>query len=463
MKLIYTITNGRIECGEYSSDLNFALIFEEDGVINIETFITDQNFYAKTEKIRQYHKITGVTEKGYDIVCYQLFCNSYNYQNQKAKFTCNYKITLTNNKDEEKYKEDNSPIEKSVFFIELDGLKTKFADFTRIEKHRRSEKIDDFLATTFDHTNFGFLFNHPDIIGNYYSVELIENPENKNIIVDLRKKKGYCEITNIVYENMKKEFLSLLSFINGANVRIRKELKGYYYTNKGNNNFDSQDVTIFSFKNQRNLNCNDYFPINEHHSYSSEIFSKMFFQGFDKFYHLNKDLDFLSLIFSLNSTNTNDINERYFILITALERICSNFKKISNNSTELIDGEIYKNKVKPRFKELLNTLKKEINIKKKSAWDIYSSKIGDLNRRNNKDTKQKIYEFFEYSKITLNESVINLVENERNSAVHEGKIGESDEEEIKNYLKLDHILRDCIANLLEYNGKRNRKYDYTKE
>jgi hypothetical protein len=463
MKIIYTILNGKIECEEHSSDIDFGLVFEQDGVINIETYITDKSFFEKTEKSNNYYKIIGITEKGYDIICSHLFCNSYSYENCKGKFTCNSKITVIDNKEPEKYKEDDQPLDKSIFFAELEGLNTKFANHTSIQKHRGTQKIDIFPGFTFDHTNISFMFNHPDIIGNYYSVVLIENPENNNIIIDFRNKEGYCRFSNFIYETMRNELLSFLSFINGASVRLRKELKGYYYSDKGNNIFDSQEVILYSFKQEKENNQNDYFPINDHHSYSSEIFSKMFLQGFDKFYQLNKLLDFQSLIFSLNNTNTNGLNERYYILITALERVCKNYTENSSNSKHLIDENIYQTMIKPRFKEFFNTLKKEVVIKDKSAWKIYSSKLGDLNRRNNKDTKQKIYSFLEYSNINLNKSVINLIEIERNDAVHEGIIGRNDEEEINNYLKLDHILRDCIANLIEYNGIRKRKFDYTKE
>jgi len=91
------------------------------------------------------------------------------------------------------------------------------------------------------------------------------------------------------------------------------------------------------------------------------------------------------------------------------------------------------------------------------------SKIGNLNKKNIIETTQKLYEFLNFAKIKINAQVNNLVENERDTAVHEGIIGSSDKEKIQNYLKLDHILRDVVLNLIEYKGKRNRKFDYELE
>lgn len=462
MNIAYTLTEGRIKCEEIISEIKFALIFESDGVITIDAFVSDKDFFEKT-KNSSYYSLEGLSEKGYNIECHDLFCSSYSNQNHKAKFNCNNKIVITDNRDTEGFKEEEEELIKDIFFIELDGLKTKFANYTYVDEYRSGAKVDKILNYNFDHTSCSFIFNHTEINDNYFSFSLIENPTNGNIIIDFRNQVGYSNVTEKVYELIKLEFLSLLSFINGSNVRIRKELKGYHYTDRGNNNFDSQEVSFYSFKKTNESNFNSYFPINEHHVYSNEIFLKMFTKCFDNFYHSNKTLDFESLIFSLNSTNSININERYFILITALEKICTNYaNNLEENSNQILDNEIYNLLIKPKFKELLDEIKNVVKFHNKTAWSIYSSKIGDLNRKNLKDTKQKIYEFLGFANIKINDEVTSLVEKERNHAVHEGVIGDNNIEEIYNYLKLDHLLRDCIANIIGYDGRRNRKYDYDK-
>jgi hypothetical protein len=186
--------------------------------------------------------------------------------------------------------------------------------------------------------------------------------------------------------------------------------------------------------------------------------------GFDKFYQINKKLDFSRLIFSLNATNDVGLDERFFILITALERISKNYTNNNNDeSTHLIDDDFFRGTLKP---ELINQIKKyknDISRFNKEAWSIINSKIGNLNRRHNSDTSQKLYEFLNYANINISNSVVNLIENERNLAVHEGIIGKDDTARIKNYWKLDHVLRDIILNLIEYKGIRKRKFEYEKE
>jgi hypothetical protein len=258
--------------------------------------------------------------------------------------------------------------------------------------------------------------------------------------------------------------VSFLSFINGNNIHVRKEFFGEFLTIKGaNKGYDSHSVKIYSFKNKVTAYHNDYLPINEHHSYTHQVFTKIFITGFDKFYQLNKKLDFSSLILSLNSANSVDLDEKYFILITALERISRNYGKYNpDKSSFLIDESYFNNIIKPEFYQLLKKHKSEIEKRYRTAFSIYSSKIGNLNKRNNLETTQKIYELLNYANIKISNSVMNMVEIERNKAVHEGIVGRDDKERVKNYWKLDHILRDIILNLIDYKGIRNRKYDYEK-
>jgi hypothetical protein len=89
--------------------------------------------------------------------------------------------------------------------------------------------------------------------------------------------------------------------------------------------------------------------------------------------------------------------------------------------------------------------------------------ISNLNI-NHTSTNKLLTNFLEYAKIPINKNIKNLIKSERNLAVHEGIVGKSHEEMFQNYLKLDHMLRDCILNLIEYFSHRHRRYMYaTKE
>ncbi len=340
-----------------------------------------------------------------------------------------------------------------------------FGNYTETEQYRKSGEVENPFNFEFDHTECSFLFEHPNFIGNHHKIRLIKNPENDNILIDFRNTAGYSNLTYKKYQILRNDLLHFLSFINGGQIKLRKELLGEVLTIKSTNNgFDAQTVIVYSFKRISVFYCNNYLQIDKHHSYTNEIFHNVFFHGFNKFYHLNKCFDFSELILSLNSTNDIGLDEGYFILITALERISKNYSKDNpNKSKYLIEDDFFKDNIKPELKNIFNRHKQEIVSSNKTAWNIFNSKIGNLNRRNNSETSQKLYELLNYANIKISKSVVKLVEKERNSAVHEGVIGLNDTEKIKNYWKLDHILRDIILNLIEYKGSRKRKYDYEKE
>jgi hypothetical protein len=464
MKHVYTITSGYLEIDNKQCNIPFALIFENEGVLFIESFLEKSDFYDSVKGLN-YYRLVGKTEKGYDIECEGLFFTQYQYKNQKIKFICENFIKLINNQDKGPKIENSIPVETPIYFAEIEGLKMHFADHTETEQYRNSGKVENLLNVEFDHTDCAFLFNHPDFNGNQHKIVFYKNTENENLLIDFRSPEGYSTLTYKKYLIIRNDLLQFLSFINGAQVKLRKELLGETLTIKSaNKGFDAQTVCIYSFKKELGFNCNDYLPIDNYHSHTNEIFHKAFLFGFDKFYHLNKQFDFNRLIFSLNATNDVGLDERFFILITALERLSKNYANNNpDESKHLIDDDFFKNTIKPELTNHIKKYKSDITNFKKGAWDVFNSKIGNLNRRNKSETSQKLYELLNYANITISDSVVNLVENERNEAVHEGIIGQDDTARIKNYWKLDHILRDIVLNLIEYKGIRKRKFEYEKE
>jgi hypothetical protein len=86
--------------------------------------------------------------------------------------------------------------------------------------------------------------------------------------------------------------------------------------------------------------------------------------------------------------------------------------------------------------------------------------LGSLNKSNKNETPQKLYEFLTYANISINSEVESLIETERNQAVHQGLIGNTDIERVKNYWKLDHILRDVTLNLIGYKQMKQYIFKY---
>ncbi len=96
MKHVYTIISGYVEFGDKQCNIPFALVFQNDGVLYIESFFEDANFYESVQGLN-YYRLIGKTEKGYDIECEGLFCVKYKSSNKKVNFICNKYIKLINN------------------------------------------------------------------------------------------------------------------------------------------------------------------------------------------------------------------------------------------------------------------------------------------------------------------------------------------------------------------------------
>jgi hypothetical protein len=457
MQLVYTLTSGQIKSQESNCEIPFALVFLDNGIYRVETFFKDEDFFDKNKN--SYFTIIGKTEKEYDIEIFGLSYTKYKYNSRKAELICHQHIKITDNRPNG-YDKTQEEIELGdlIWFVELEGMKMKFANHTTTEKYRNTGKIDKINIPEFDHTSCTFQINHPDILGNTFELTFLENPKNGNILIDFASHREHNPFYFKYYLKIRNELLSFLSFINGGTVFIRKELTGISFNEKA---LDSQIVYHYSRKKKNDFHCNDYIPINEHHSYSSPIFNNLFLFCFDSFFQLNKTLEFNSLIFSLNnSTQTAGLEERYFILITAFEKICSDYSKLkdSDNKT-LIAKDTFDKEIKQDLFDLLENKKSIIISENNSAFHTFKARIGGINK-NNDDIVQRMYEFLDYAKIPVNELVKSLVEKERHEAVHEGIIGNTDEERIKNYWKLDHILRDSILNLIGYKSMRNRKVPY---
>lgn len=457
----YTITKGEIKCGSFSCEIPFALVFDDNGVFYIETFLPNKQFYEQTKNIG-FYSLIGKTEKGYDIEISKLSFHRLKYANLKLELICYGSLKLSDNRKEQRELDNSNQYDYSIYVIEVEGLKMEFAHHTTIERFRNDGKVDDLLNFDFDHTSCAMTINFSEKEGNYYKLIFTKNPKTDNILIDFSKHVGYNRLTYKNYLLIKDSFLSFLSFLNGGHVTVRKEMTGWFITTSGSEYTNSQCVIIYSRKRETTKYLSNFIPANEHHSYSSSIVPHMFINCFDHYYRLNKQLDFISLVFSLNnSTETVGLEEKYFILITALEKLCSNYAKtIRQPKKTLIDKDTFINDIKPELEAVLEKFETVIKQDNLSAWAIFKSKIGNINKSNKAETSQKLYELFTYSRIPINNEVVSLIETERNQAVHEGVIGLTEHDRIKNYWKLDHILRDIILNLIDYRSYRNYTYKY---
>lgn len=456
MSLVYTITSGYLECQNEKVNIPFALVFLEKGVYRIEINLEDSTLYNKYEFNHTY-KLVGTTEKKHHIECINLFLTKHESYNSKIELKSEGYFKLTKPTEDEVPPEiEEKDRRERIWFVELENLKTSFANFTYIKRSKDFSDVDNiFTNNILDHTESIWVIDNLKDNGNYFRFRIIQKKNSENLLLDLRDDKGSCKLYYDEYLTIKKDLIPLLSFMNGGIVRIRKEYTGNYY-GQSNMGYHSHTEINYSFLNKYEDSYNDYLQINYHFTNSDRIFREIFTNCFNKFRQYNELLELDSLIFSLNvSTQTIGLKERYFILITALEKIAKKYSESNNLETNyFINNDFFEKDLKPKLLESISSLKNT----DKANWNRMNSILSNLNI--NKSSTKGLFDFLLFAKIPLSVSVKKLIKKERNLAVHEGNIGNTSDEMWKNYLKLDHILRDIILNLIGYFGTRNRKGFY---
>jgi hypothetical protein len=450
----YTITKGEISTDNKHCNIPFALIFEENGLYFLDTFL-EKDFFEDSDFSKSFD-LKGTTEKGFEIEVKNLTFTLYQNNNFKAKFICRNFIKLTEPEIFPEDEEENE--EETILFLEIEGFHTKFAHYTEIKKYRFQTEVDKHNNFSFDHTSCALHIQIEGFRENYFHLNFNKSKKNDNILIDFTQRNGYGLLTFKHYESFKKQLIGFLSLLNGGNVSIRKELTGNSYKPDGS---DAQIVYIYSFSKISNSNTSGYVPINEYHSESSLIFGKVFLNCFNNFYHNDKIFDLLATIASINSSySTSGIKQAYSILITALEKFCSNHQKSIGNFEEThIDNELWNSTLKASIFNVLDENKRIIDAENITAYSIFKSKLGQLNRRQN-STVQKMFDLLQFGSIPINDNVESLINEERHNAVHNGEFGADYREMYINYQKLDHILRDLILNIINYRGIRKSICEY---
>jgi hypothetical protein len=411
MSLVYTIKSGYLECQEEKLDIPFALVFLENGIYRIEILLPNNDFYNKY-KFNYYYKLFGVTEKNYAIECTGLELTSHDGGTNKVIFICDNYIKLTNEDENQDEIKDEKTRER-IFFIELENFKTKFGNFNHRNNILGNHSV--YSKSILDHTETGWVIDNLENNGNYFKLKIIQKPNSENILIDFRSDNNHCKLYYDDYLKIKKDLISILSFVNGGNVIVRSELMGDYYS-QNNHGFDSHIKINYSREIIKDYSHNDYIEINSHHSYSDSIFREIFFKCFRNFQKMNKLLDFDSLIFSLNiASQSKGLDERYFILITALERITKKYSKLNIDVNLFhIDNKLFENEIKGNLIKAIENLK---TIDHKS-WSTMKSIVTNLNKKHKGSTTNSLRDFLHYTKIPINGNVKNLIGPERNNAVH---------------------------------------------
>ncbi|MGZ2368759.1 hypothetical protein ACXR6G_03135 [Ancylomarina sp. YFZ004] len=462
MRTEYRIIDGKIKNNKTNceSRIKFSITNYINGIYYFEVYLLNESFkeqYFQDERCMvDDHELTGKTDKNEQITVTNLSVASLkSSQNSKIAYECNGYIELISEDDSMYNNEVENKIEQNIEYIELEGLNLFLADHTQKKLYRSGEKVTDFFDFEFDHYTSQLVCNNIDQVVNNFNLVFYKNAINDNIILEFTFK----ENNNLAlksYYKIKRDLLSILTLANNGNIKVRSELFGQY-TSKNQNGFvDSSMKRIYSFREKKKPINNRYLSINKKVSGSNNTVKTLLINSFDSFIEENIKFDLTNAILNIINAESVEIEERYYILITVLEKLASRLSNLENNYEKkvLLNEEIFSDLKKDLIK---TTSKYKNNFSTKNDYNTFQSKIGVLNRINKNETKEKLSELFKYANVELTDQLRSLISTERNSAVHEGKFGDSYKEMYINYFVLDHAIRDIILNIIKYNGKRYRQ------
>ena len=300
MNELYRIKKGQIE----TQDL---IIFFELYVV--ESF--DLNIFIEGEVdkfLNKYFSITGETEKKNKIEATDLIIRSIRSDQTLIKMQCYGHLKHTDLKHtttfykENKIKDDT----QTLYYIEVEGLNMLHTDLTEVTRNRNGNEIQDFNNYKRDHTSVVMLYNPPGFPGNKNILLTFYNSEeNENTIIELPNKQspGYYSLPYAEYLVFKRDFIYLLSLLNGAEIQVRKEFIGGYY-NIGTIN--SETIVLYSDKKLVNESYNKYVPLNNGFHVGDYTLGHILMNGLNKYITENKSLDLNSIIFYMNGAQRSN-------------------------------------------------------------------------------------------------------------------------------------------------------------
>ncbi len=463
MKELYRVKKGKLSCKNHELPIDFGLIFEEDGQFFFDFYISESyDLMTLMENeddvfLREEFVMNAITIEENFVEASSLSATNVNPNQSKISMQSYGHLShITVQTDTDGNKIEYREKDPTLYYIELEGLKMEFSDLTEVIRARGGVQIKDYNGWQRDYTKALLVYDSTNISSNNFKMDFYKSTNSENIVVAFPNYRNVN--SNIlpyrIFKELRRDFISLLSLLNGAEVAVRKEYIGGFFND---NVVGSQEVITYSFKTIRNERHSSYVPLNSGFHRGVNILNHVFIKCFNKYVTENKKLDFNSIIFYLNGAQkSNGIEEKFFIQIIAFERLAQKYvEAINDNDIFILSEETFK----PIKKDLLSVLKNH-SIEMGDKLDKLSAKIGDLHKIKKTSTEYKSIKLLEYAKITINPDIQHIIDEVRHKTIHHGEIGNGNQG-IKNYLVLDELLRDIILNIVEYDQERISKLNPT--
>lgn len=439
-KEVYRVKEGKLVGKNIEVPIHFGLIFEEDGIYSVEIYTpesVDLNALAD-EHINDYFNAFFITEDKNELEIVGLDITNIAFEPRRVEFICDGHLIY---KDISWRSELPAVHEAELFFLELEGLKMEFSDLTYKSESRNMLVTKNTKA---DHSYVGL---HVD--QRSYTQIFRKSNVNDNIIVEFHNEPNNG-LHYKTFLDFKRDYISLLSFFNGAEVRVRKEKVGNVVTQYGGES-STRIIITHSFRKIRNESYNKYIPLGYRiQNRNPNMLNQVMVQNFDKFREWNKKVDLSSIIFYLNGAEAaRSLEEKFFIQIIAFERLTTLYAEQSGTVDQHLPSTQDFATIRAEFYTLLQKHQSSFGVNYEKARSV----LGNLHEMKRVSTKEKMYGILNDTQITVDDDLRELINIVRNKAVHKGEVAEG-QRSIVNLVLLNELLQEIIIKLIEYKGPR---------
>jgi hypothetical protein len=443
---VYLLRNGNLDYKEFNIPFSFGIVYFDEGQYLFELFLdndyplgdileANRNIYLKKFAFLEAFLDSGEIFKASNIFPLRLEPSI-----GKITLECLDRVTIEKSIDDKSESDLSESLkQQNLFFIKLEGLKMSFSNNTDVQAYRNHKEISWHLLQD-------YFWDHSVCVikigGVEYKTIWRKDIDEEIIIEFLFQEYQYQSMPYAVYTAVKNDFISLLSFLNGAEVRVREEYTGDYFSQP---KLDSQIKHLYSFRKEKPRSYNAFIPLDDEWFKAHNIINRVFMWDFNRYRFWNSKLDFNSIIYILgNAQQIPSIDERVFIQMILLERLSDSYALINPISNpKLIDEEIF-SIIKNELNQVLEKNETKLTV---SQFSTIKSRLFGLNDGKRQRTDIKIVSMLQEVGIEITNEIRKVINEDRHTIIHKGEIGSR-----KTFEILDRLLRQVIINLIKYNG-----------
>ena len=266
---LFRCKKGNLKSNDLTIPFDFGIVYESEGILTLDITISDEFDMSKfaRDKVDMYfnakYNAQCRSDENDTLEMRNLHFSKIKTGINKGYLTC-YDCLIKTKEKEDVFKTPAEPkTNPNIHYLELEGLKMEFVDITEQMKARQGVKVKDFNNFSWDHTDANLAYKHL-----VYSFLYYKSATTDNIIVAFHPSQPHNFLPLHTYQEFKLEYNYCLSLLNGAEVRVRKEFTGDYYSL---NEPDAHVTIIYSFKTVINERHSGYIPLNDPFSRKDDI------------------------------------------------------------------------------------------------------------------------------------------------------------------------------------------------